>query len=158
MAGWTLNYLRKMDPYAFEALIARLWKAMGWHRVTVTQNSRDNGIDIEAERGWLRRRRALIQAKLYSEENLVGVNVVRELASLRLRRPDARELALVTTADFTRGAVEENERYYKMTLINGEELLELLNRYVKPPKALRRRWWPFWRSAQEGSISGSPCG
>lgn len=40
------DYLSKMDPYQFEALIAELLRAMGYEDVEVTKASGDKGVDV----------------------------------------------------------------------------------------------------------------
>jgi len=123
---WSLESLKKMDPYDFELLIGDLFEAMGY-TTNVTPRSRDFGVDILVKlehiglsHSWI------VQAKKY--EGNVGVREIREYGSLRMRdRVDG--VIIVTTGNFTKDALDEADQY-NLKLINGDILVGMLNRYL----------------------------
>ena len=60
--------LQAMDDFQFEHLIADLWEQQGW-TTEVEQQSSDAGVDIRATKSQPYPRKALIQAKRYSDKN-----------------------------------------------------------------------------------------
>ncbi len=120
--------LHEMDPGHFESLIAALLDKIGFEDVDVVGGTSDGGIDVTAALtvGGITNVRTVIQAKRY--KNNVSSKVIRELrgsAELTLRG------LVITTAGFTKDAIEEAEQPNKMpiTLVDGEKLLDLLIRH-----------------------------
>ncbi len=126
---WSLESLKKMDPYDFELLVGDLFQAMGYS-TKVTPRSRDFGVDILIKlehvglsHSWI------VQAKKYYGS--VGVRDIREYGSLRVRdRVDG--VIIVTTGYFTKDAVEEANQY-NVKLISGDILVVMLDRYLERP-------------------------
>jgi len=123
---WSLDSLKKMDPYDFELLVGDLFESMGY-ATHVTPRSRDYGVDILIKlehfglsHSWI------VQAKKYNGS--VGVRDIREYGSLRVRdRVDG--VIIVTTGYFTADAQEEAVKY-NVKLVSGDILVGMLNRYL----------------------------
>ncbi|MDD4203249.1 MAG: restriction endonuclease, partial [Candidatus Omnitrophica bacterium] len=99
--------------------------------VKVTQSSKDGGVDaIAFDPDPIRGGKILIQAKRYT--NVVGVSAIRDLYGTVLNEGATKGI-LVTTATF--GADSYNFAKDKpLTLINGNELLYLLEKHGKKGK------------------------
>lgn len=115
------------DPYEFEKLVADLWEREGWD-TTVSPSVADGGIDVRAEQTGVTKRKAVIQAKRYSEGNKVTPRDIREYAGVRQREVDADEMVIVTTSTFTSGAKREAEEL-NIKLIDGDELMTMVTDY-----------------------------
>jgi restriction system protein len=70
-------FSESMNPTEFEAFCAEELRRVGWNS-RVTRQSRDQGVDVVAEKGGVR---VVLQCKLYSKP--VGNNAVREAAAAR---------------------------------------------------------------------------
>lgn len=119
--------LGEMDPFAFESFVASLLEQIGFTDVNVTRATADGGIDIRANlaAGGITNTRTAIQVKRW--KNNVGSRTVQELrGSLRTHEQGL----IITTSDFGRGARVEASDPEKVpiTLVNGEQLVELLLR------------------------------
>ena len=123
---WTRHHLLQLDPYDFEALIAELWSRMGFQTET-TRVSKDGGVDVLAVSVTIPETHVAIQAKRYGSANRVDVHQIREYASLLLK-PKVDKVVIVTTSSFTGPAVEEAKEK-GVRLVEGGELLSLLNKY-----------------------------
>ena len=124
------KHLLSMPPQKFEELIRSLLEEMGFEETETTQYVNDKGIDV---RGILRTNqltamKVVIQAKRW--KNNVGSEVVRNLRG-SLRMVDGEQGIIVTPSDFTLDAKTESQAEGKMpiTLINGNQLIELLFQY-----------------------------
>jgi restriction system protein len=120
--------LLKMDWYRFENLIRQLFEAMGLE-VSVTQSSRDEGIDAVAynKSDIVRRAEILIQAKRYSK--CVPANDVRALAG-SVEEKRATSGILVTTAWVGPESKAFAARNNRLRIIEGGELKHLLEEYL----------------------------
>ena len=119
-----------LKPMEFEKLVADLLVEMGFDNLEVTQLSGDGGIDI---RGTLVvgegfRIKMAVQVKKWQP----GSNVRRPIVQQMRGSVGVHERGLIiTTSDFSPGAVEEAEPLDKppIALMNGEQLLTLLMEY-----------------------------
>lgn len=118
--------LTEMDAIAFERLCQRMLRENGFTKVEVTQASHDGGID---GKGLLQVHEFLtfrveFQCKRYTGS--VGPDVVRNLRGAMSGSAD-RGL-IVTTGNFTQGAVREATREDKIPieLVDGEDLIDTL--------------------------------
>jgi restriction system protein len=116
--------LRKMPWEDFEALVAQLFVAMGFE-VTQTKPRGDRGIDVRGTLvvGDVIRTRMAVQVKKW-KGNVQAPIVQQVRGSL-----GAHEQGLIiTTSDFSKGAVKEAERSdaTPVALMNGEQLVALL--------------------------------
>lgn len=119
-----LEGLLAMEPDAFEALVAALFKAYR-HETMVAGGNGDHGVDVivktdEGEK-WV------VQCKRYSGS--VGEPVVRDLYGTMLHE-EAQRAYLITTGSFTRQATEWAVGK-PIVLYNGEGLVKLIRRTQK---------------------------
>ena len=119
-----LQRLLTMSPYSFEDLITELFMEMGFNAKT-TKNSGDGGIDSEGTLiiGKTIEIKMAIQVKRW--KNNVQAPEVRNIrGSLSVQKRGL----IITTSDFSKGAIEEAKEPNKplIDLINGEQLVSLL--------------------------------
>ncbi|MEV5238740.1 restriction endonuclease [Streptomyces cinnamoneus] len=114
--------LFEMDPVAFEALVAELFRARGMQAV-MTQRSNDGGVDVEAlDPDPISGGRIIVQVKRYRKT--VPPTAVRDLYGT-VQGAGANKGVLVTTSGFGPGSYAfANGK--PLTLVSGEELVELL--------------------------------
>lgn len=114
-----------MDPLAFEALVADLFRAMGMQAVT-TQRSNDGGVDVDAlDPTPIRGGKIVVQVKRY--RNTVPPTAVRDLYGT-VQDAGANKGVLVTTSRFGPGS-HTFANGKPLELVSGEELVDLLHRH-----------------------------
>lgn len=118
------NYLRTMNPYDFQQLVAALLRAMGYHVSWVSPPGKDGGIDIVAWSDPLGTRppRIKVQVKRWGQN--VSVEGLRSFMAL-LGDDDVG--LFVTTSGFTKDAADEarTQAKRKVTLVDLERLFDL---------------------------------
>ena len=119
--------LHIIDPNQYERVVAETVKRVfEYEHVEVTGGPGDRGVDVLAsghtETG--RRRSAIVQYKMYADDNRVGYNYVRDLiGSMTIHNSDV--AYLVTTSDFASNAVVSEEHLNNLVkLINGQQFNE----------------------------------
>ena len=125
--GHLRRQLQAMDDYDFEHFVADLWDQQGWE-TTVEKQSNDAGVDIRATKEYPYSQKILIQAKRYGENTTVGGPDIQQYASLKQQERDADKAIIVTTGRFT-SAAEDRADELNVKLINGSDLVELIERY-----------------------------
>jgi len=120
-----LKHLHEIDPKEFEYLIAALLDKIGFENVEVVGGTGDGGVDLIGDLtvGGITNVKTVIQAKRHTSN--IGSKVIRELrGSAELTKRGL----VITTADFSKDAIEESEQTNKMpiSLVNGERFIELL--------------------------------
>ncbi|MBI5954740.1 MAG: restriction endonuclease [Chloroflexi bacterium] len=124
------KHLLNMPPQKFEELIRSLLEEMGFEETETTQYVNDKGVDVRGilKTNQLTTMKVVIQAKRWT--NNVGSVPVRNLRG-SLRMVDGEQGIIVTPSDFTLDAKAEAQSEGKMpiTLINGNQLIELLFQY-----------------------------
>lgn len=121
--------LASMDWQDFESLIAELFEkefADEGAEIKVTQASRDRGVDaVIFNPDPIKGGKYIVQAKRYT--NTVDVSAVRDLCAV-VKKEGASKGILVTTSTYGADAYSfaQNE---PITLLNGAELLGLLNKH-----------------------------
>ncbi|EMA48461.1 restriction endonuclease [Halococcus thailandensis] len=120
-----IERLRQMDSYEFEKLVADLWERQGWE-ATVSDATRDGGIDIVAIKYVPFEQKQLIQAKRHGEKNYVGAPDVQQYSSLHQQENNVDTVVIVTTGRFSKQAVATAEQL-NVKLIDGEKLIGLIN-------------------------------
>ena len=125
----TIKKLKRLSWDKFELLSMELFTRMGWKVLGNEKKGADGGVDIWMQKGNFMQKNtsAIVQCKRY-EDTKVTIKVVREMYGL-MHEHDVDEVYIVTTSGFTR------ECYTfvagkQITLINGERLVELIERYV----------------------------
>lgn len=130
------NFLKKMNPYAFEHLIKRLLEAMDYDNVVVTKRSGDKGVDVEADiKLGISSIHEVIQVK--RQKGNIGRPVLDQLRGA-LHYFNAVRGTIITTGGFTSGAKKFGivPNVSPITLIDGETLLDLL---IEHDIGIRRR-------------------
>lgn len=155
--------LQAMDDYEFEHLVADLWELQGWD-ADVEQQSADAGIDVRATQSSPYRRKVLIQAKRYSDDNPVTGPNVQQYAALKQQEPDTDESIIVTTGRFT-GSAEDRAKDLNVKLIDGEGLVDLISglgaysvveEYVGRPRRNEEQSRPNRQSSRGHQTEESP--
>ncbi|MFJ7422689.1 restriction endonuclease [Streptomyces uncialis] len=117
--------LLEMDPLAFEALVAELFRARGMQAVT-TQRSGDGGVDVDAvDPDPISGGKIVVQVKRY--RNTVPPSAVRDLYGT-VQDAGANKGVLVTTSGFGPGS-HTFANGKPLTLVSGPELVELLHQH-----------------------------
>jgi HJR/Mrr/RecB family endonuclease len=116
--------LQDVDPFEFERLVAALWDELGY-QTTVTQSSKDKGVDVVARQSTPVEQTVVIQAKRYGPNTKVGREEVQQYASLHRQEPDADLVVVVTTGAFT-GPAMEAAGDLDVKLVDGDRLVEIL--------------------------------
>lgn len=118
------NRLDQVSPQMFEALIGKLFEAMGYSVLQVGQTG-DEGIDLlcrDAEHHL-----TVVQCKRYKGK--VGQPIVRDFYGALMHR-NAKHGYLVTTGDFSAAAQSFATRK-PITLVNGSLLRQMQSKYTK---------------------------
>ncbi|MFQ3476716.1 restriction endonuclease [Halonotius sp. F2-221B] len=119
-----LIYMRKMDEYEFEKLVADAWEQQGW-KTKVTTGSLDRGIDVIAEKETPFSQKHLIQAKRYSASNKIGSPDIQQYSSLRHQEDDVDAVVVVTTSSFSTQARQTADKL-NVKLIDGKALCRII--------------------------------
>ncbi|MFI9720513.1 restriction endonuclease [Streptomyces sp. NPDC052396] len=136
-----------MDPVAFEAVVAELFRARGM-RAVMTSRSNDGGVDVEAlDPDPISGGRIIVQVKRYRKT--VPPTAVRDLFGT-VQGAGANKGVLVTTSGFGPGSYAfANGK--PLTLVSGEELLGLLRQH-----GLRGRLGPGSSAAAPATPTAAP--
>lgn len=118
-----IDALRSLDPYAFEEFVADLWARQGYD-AHVTSASRDRGIDVVATKEQPYRQKVVIQTKRYGPDSRVGTREIQQYNSVR-RQADADVVVVVTTGEFTRGAVDLADEL-NVKRVDGDRLADIV--------------------------------
>jgi len=140
------RYLRTMQPYEFQKLVASLLRAMGYHVSWVSPPGKDGGIDILAWTDPLGTRPPRVKVQVKRMGQAVTVDGLRSFMAL-LGDDDVG--LFVATGGFTRDAAEEarTQEKRKVTLVDLERLFDLwVEHYARIEEAARRRLplQPIW--------------
>ena len=126
----TRDFIRKrlataLKGYLFEAFVAELLRAMGYH-ARVTQRSGDGGVDVIAHRDELGIEPPIIKVQVKSSGGTTGDPEVSALYG----KVDTNEVGLfVTLGTFSEQAKKFAGSKPKLRLVNGEEVLALIMRH-----------------------------
>ncbi len=133
------QYLRGMNPYDFQELVASLLRAMGYHVSWIAPPGKDGGIDIMAYTDALGTRAPRIKVQVKRMKDNVNVDGLRSFMAL-LGDDDVG--LFVTTGGFTKDAQDEArvQAKRKITLVDLERLFDLwTTHYSKLEETARRR-------------------
>lgn len=116
--------MHEFSPQKFEELVAYIMEKHGYE-VTLTQQSKDGGIDIYALKNeGFGDILTIVDCKKYSDKNPVGVAAVRGMYGT-LQVENASHGMIATTSRFTRGANEMAQDYnYQLSLKNHADILQ----------------------------------
>jgi hypothetical protein len=124
-----VDLIADRTPIEFERLVARLYEHMGYD-VTVTPAVKDGGVDVVAV-GSEPGRREMLCVQCKRSRNTVGVQIVRELGYVA-REHKATKGVVVTTSRFSPAARDEERRNTHLELLDGQQLVLLLNLHLGP--------------------------
>ena len=113
-----ITKLTDMTPDEFEESICTLFEGLGY-RLSVTQRTRDGGIDLDGQGVGVGGGRVIVQCKRYS--GTVPVTAVREFFGVVSDDDNITESFLVTTGRFSKDA-RKFVRDKRITLWDGNEL------------------------------------
>ncbi len=118
------SYVREMQPYAFQDLVAALLRGMGYHVAWVAEQGADGGIDIVAYNDPLGTKMPRIKVQVKRRQDRIGVEEVRSFMAVL---GDQDVGLFVSTGGFTKEAqnTARTKESQQLTLLNLKELLEL---------------------------------
>ncbi len=136
------QYLREMNPYDFQDLVASLLVAMGYHVSWVSPPGKDGGVDIIAWSDPLGTRPPRIKVQVKRVGQNVAVDGLRSFMAL-LGDDDVG--LFVTTSGFTKDAQDEarTQQSRKITLVDLQRLIELWIEYYDRIKDEDKRRLPL---------------
>jgi len=125
----TLKKLKRLSWDEFERLTMELFSKMGWNVLGNEKKGADGGVDIWMQKkSWTKKNiSAIVQCKRY-DDALVTIKVIREMYGL-MHEYGVDEVYIVTTSRFTKECYPFTEGK-KITLIDGESLLHLIQKYA----------------------------
>ncbi len=136
------QFLKEMNPYEFQELVASLLRAMKYHVSWISPPGKDGGIDILAHTDPLGTRTPRIKVQVKRMEQSVSVDGLRSFMAL-LSDDDVG--LFVTTGSFTKDARNEarTQEKRKITLIDLERLFDLWTEYYPSLDDSARRRFPL---------------
>ncbi|MDO4895221.1 restriction endonuclease [Moraxella sp.] len=130
-----LDTILSKTPMAFEKLVVELLQRMGYggaieNSATITQYSRDNGIDGVIKEDVLGFDKILIQAKRYQLTDSISQPDIQAFAGAILQA-NCNKGVFITTAKFSKNAIGavQNLAHAKIVLIDGQKLAEYMYHY-----------------------------
>jgi restriction system protein len=133
------QYLRRMNPYEFQELVADLLRAMGYHVSWVAPPGKDGGVDILAHTDPLGTRPPRIKVQVKRQGQSVNCDGLRSFMAV-LGSDDVG--LFVSTGGFTKDAADEARTQHtrKITLLTLEALFDLwVEHYSRLSDTARRR-------------------
>ena len=122
-----LEKIKNMDPYEFENIILKLFKAMGYGDTIGTTKSHDGGIDGIINQDKLGLEKIYIQAKRFNDNKIRETEIRNFIGAMS---GDTNKGIFVTTSTFDAKAIEKaNLAHHKIKLIDKEELINLMFDY-----------------------------
>lgn len=136
------QFLREINPYDFQELVASLLRAMGYHVSWISPPGKDGGIDILAYGDPLGTKPPRIKVQVKRMEQSITVDGLRSFMAL-LSDDDVG--LFVTTGSFTKDARNEarTQEKRKITLIDLERLFDLWTEYYSALDDAARRRFPL---------------
>lgn len=133
--------LLSLRPDAFEAVMSRILKEMGYLDVETTRYSGDGGIDavcyaLSKRFAGMVKEKIIVQYKRYTK-GVINEDSIREFAGV-VRGNEGHRGLFVTTSDYTQGARDFAAQERNLDLISGPELVERLNEFCKTNRYLIR--------------------
>lgn len=136
------RYLRNMNPYDLQTLVAALLKAMGYHVSWVSPPGPDKGIDILAHTDPLGTQVPRIKVQVKRHADSVNVDGLRSFMALL---GDQDVGIFVSTGGFTSAAESEarTQEKRKITLLNMEKLFDLWVQHYSKLDEVDKRLLPL---------------
>ena len=122
-----VQFLMNLSSDGFESVVAELYRKMGY-KTELTSPKKDGGRDVIALQNKLGRTDSLrIECKRYRKP--VGVAIARALLGV-VSSEKANKGVLATTSRFTAGAQKFADENPRLELIDGDQLVRLLNEHL----------------------------
>jgi restriction system protein len=136
------QYLRSINPYEFQEIVASLLRAMGYHISWIAPKGRDGGIDIMAASDPLGTKPPRIKVQVKRQSQSVDVDGLRSFMAVL---GDGDVGIFVSVGGFTKNAAEEArlQEKRKITLLDNEQLFDLWVEYYEKLKDEDRRRLPL---------------
>lgn len=132
---------RDFKGYAMEPLVADLFRAMGY-RARATRGVRDDGVDVVAHRDELGVEPPILKIQVKARYANIGVDSVKAFFA----GVHDREVGIfITTGAYTAGALDFARVKSNLRLIDGAELVDLIQRHYDALGADFRRRIPLRR-------------
>lgn len=121
--------LYELSSRKFEELVASILQDFGFS-VELTKATRDGGSDIIASiKNAITSFLVFVECKKYSQDNKVGVGIIREVAGVHTLRQPSKSI-IVTTSFFTNDAIKEAQLFKEqLQLKDYHALKEWLSKY-----------------------------
>jgi restriction system protein len=122
------QYLRNINPYEYQEIVASLLRAMGYHISWIAPPGKDGGIDILAASDPLGTKPPRIKVQVKRQEQKIDVNGLRSFMALL---GDGDVGIFVSVGGFTKDAAAEAraQEKRKITLLDNEDLYDLWVKY-----------------------------
>ena len=132
-----LSKLKTIDPKRFEQIVVDLMESMDYGVGSVTRYVADGGVDGIIDEDELGLSKIYLQAKRYAESK-VPEKEMRDFVGA-MATNNVSKGVFITTSDFSDRAINAAEKShgYKIILINGKKLAELMRKHglgAKPKK------------------------
>jgi restriction system protein len=136
------SYLKGMNPYDFQELVADLLRAMSYHVTWVSPPGKDGGIDILAWPDALGTKPPRLKVQVKRQQQAVSVDGLRSFMAL-LGDDDVG--LFVCTGGFTKDAETEarTQEKRRVTLIGLQRLFDLWEEHYDKLTDQARRWLPL---------------
>jgi restriction system protein len=122
-----ITYYRRMDPFEFEAEVARIYAQLGYS-TELTSKTNDEGKDII-----LRKNNEVIyvECKRFSENTKVSRPILQKLYGVMVA-DGVKKGIIVTTSDFTKEAIDFSKKMGEsIELVDSQKLLSLCRANLK---------------------------
>lgn len=120
-----IQYLRKIDPFEFENIVAKLYNSLGY-KYEVTSKSNDEGKDIILKKNGVI---TYVECKRFSKGNNVSRPILQKLYGVMVA-DNVTNGIIVTTSNFTKEAIDFSKKMdCNIQLIGEKELIKMLNDY-----------------------------
>ncbi|MFB2648086.1 restriction endonuclease [Shewanella mangrovisoli] len=119
-----IQNLLELDPYEFEAIVAKILELEGYRNVVISGRAGDRGVDVRCnnQNGDL----VIVQCKRYTKSK-IGSTPIQRLHSFANTR-GAKEMICITTTDFTPDGYDE-ARLTGVRTIERNELEKLVHKH-----------------------------
>ncbi len=131
----------ELKGFPFEPFIANLFKAMGY-RARVTRKVKDDGIDLIAHRDELGIEPPILKIQVKVVEANIGADSVKAFYAMIHEREVG---VFITTGGFSASALDFARTKANLRLINGIELVDLIQKYYDELDLNYRRMIPLRR-------------
>lgn len=128
LAEGLLDKILKQSPQYFETLVVSLLEKMGYGNGRITPYTNDEGIDGVINEDKLGLDKIYIQAKKWDKGNPVGAPEVQKFIGA-LSSHGGTKGVFITTATFSKKALELSPSNIKLVLIDGLQLANLMIQY-----------------------------